>query len=151
MKYIPLCQGRGKVFALWVEGFQVRNPIPLKIRRALGLLNAKSYIGSKRPPAGVVRKFGERGVSSCVVLVVCPWFKIARFVPRIASKRHLNITKLKYPSVTLDLSLTENGGNNKKIHIFLWSEDLLSPELSKFYYTFFQPGIEIVMQVFLNT
>ncbi|GBN90425.1 hypothetical protein AVEN_61885-1 [Araneus ventricosus] len=40
-------------------GFQFRKPIPLKIRRVLGLLHVKSYIGAKRPPAGVVRKFGE--------------------------------------------------------------------------------------------
>ncbi|GBN89144.1 hypothetical protein AVEN_182994-1 [Araneus ventricosus] len=40
-------------------GLQVRNPIPLKIRRAWGLLHAKSYVVAKRPPVGVAWKFGE--------------------------------------------------------------------------------------------
>ncbi|GBN14704.1 hypothetical protein AVEN_157083-1 [Araneus ventricosus] len=30
-------------------GFLVRNPIPLKIRRVLGLLNVKSYVGGQTP------------------------------------------------------------------------------------------------------
>ncbi|GBM11345.1 hypothetical protein AVEN_13575-1 [Araneus ventricosus] len=51
----------GKIWALGVEGFQVRNPIPLKIRRVCDLFNFKSYIRLKRPPVGVVRKFGEEG------------------------------------------------------------------------------------------
>ncbi|GBN54419.1 hypothetical protein AVEN_63395-1 [Araneus ventricosus] len=38
---------------------QVRNPIPLKIRRLWGLLHVKPYVVGKRLPAGVVRKFGE--------------------------------------------------------------------------------------------
>ncbi|GBM40075.1 hypothetical protein AVEN_23162-1 [Araneus ventricosus] len=33
-------------------GSQVRNPIPLKIRRRWGLLKSKSYVVAKRPPAG---------------------------------------------------------------------------------------------------
>ncbi|GBM62291.1 hypothetical protein AVEN_113329-1 [Araneus ventricosus] len=45
---------------LWGRRFQIRNPIPLKIRRVWGLLHAKSYVVVKRPPVGVVRKFGER-------------------------------------------------------------------------------------------
>ncbi|GBM26307.1 hypothetical protein AVEN_66538-1 [Araneus ventricosus] len=44
---------------------RVRNPIPLKIRRVLGLLHVKTYVKVKRPSAGVVRKFGE-GVSAQV-------------------------------------------------------------------------------------
>ncbi|GBL75254.1 hypothetical protein AVEN_194484-1 [Araneus ventricosus] len=44
-------------------GFQVRNLIPLKICRIWGLLHAKSYVASKCPPAGVLRKLGERGIS----------------------------------------------------------------------------------------
>ncbi|GBM73501.1 hypothetical protein AVEN_74764-1 [Araneus ventricosus] len=40
-------------------GFQVRNPFLLKIRRVWGLLQAKSYVGAKRPPVGVAWKFGE--------------------------------------------------------------------------------------------
>ncbi|GBM56773.1 hypothetical protein AVEN_127117-1 [Araneus ventricosus] len=46
----------GKVSA---GGFQARNPIPLKIRRVLGLLHVKSYVGAKLPPVVVVRKFGK--------------------------------------------------------------------------------------------
>ncbi|GBM83336.1 hypothetical protein AVEN_101099-1 [Araneus ventricosus] len=49
----------GKVSALGPEGSMVRNPIPLKIRRVWGLLHAKSYAVAKRPPVGVVRKFGD--------------------------------------------------------------------------------------------
>ncbi|GBL91110.1 hypothetical protein AVEN_184475-1 [Araneus ventricosus] len=49
----------GKASALRQKGFQVRNPIPLKIRRVLGELHLKSYVMAKRPPAGVMRKFGE--------------------------------------------------------------------------------------------
>ncbi|GBM63673.1 hypothetical protein AVEN_112837-1 [Araneus ventricosus] len=40
-------------------GFQVRNPIPPKIRRVWGLLPLKSYVVPKRPPVGVVRKLGK--------------------------------------------------------------------------------------------
>ncbi|GBM17978.1 hypothetical protein AVEN_238380-1 [Araneus ventricosus] len=50
--------------------FQVRDPIPLKIRRVWGLLHAAPYVVVKRPPAGVVRKLGEGGASSGVVLAV---------------------------------------------------------------------------------
>ncbi|GBM91094.1 hypothetical protein AVEN_135113-1 [Araneus ventricosus] len=41
-----------------LEGFQVRNPVPLNIHLVLDLLNIKSYGGVHRPPSGVVRKFG---------------------------------------------------------------------------------------------
>ncbi|GBM77268.1 hypothetical protein AVEN_265574-1, partial [Araneus ventricosus] len=51
------------------SGPEVRNPIPLKIRRVWGLLHAKSYVGSKRPPVAVARKFGEGDPGSGVVLV----------------------------------------------------------------------------------
>ncbi|GBM72179.1 hypothetical protein AVEN_184510-1, partial [Araneus ventricosus] len=51
-------------------GFQFRNPIPLKIRRVLGLLHVKSYVMAKRPPVGVAWKFGEGGAISGVVLVI---------------------------------------------------------------------------------
>ncbi|GBM53665.1 hypothetical protein AVEN_51506-1 [Araneus ventricosus] len=47
-------------------GFKVRNPIPLKIRRVLGLLHAKSYVRGQTSFVGVVRKFGE-GVSAQVL------------------------------------------------------------------------------------
>ncbi|GBN69000.1 hypothetical protein AVEN_44080-1 [Araneus ventricosus] len=39
----------GKVSALGARGFQVRNPIPLKIRRVLVPLHAKSYVGGQTP------------------------------------------------------------------------------------------------------
>ncbi|GBO37019.1 hypothetical protein AVEN_18994-1, partial [Araneus ventricosus] len=41
------------------EGFQVRNTIAMKIRQILGILDVKSYVGIKCPPADVLRKFGE--------------------------------------------------------------------------------------------
>ncbi|GBO11141.1 hypothetical protein AVEN_209069-1 [Araneus ventricosus] len=43
-------------------GLQVRNPIPPKVRRVWGLLQAKSYTTTKRPPSEDWRK-GE-GVST---------------------------------------------------------------------------------------
>ncbi|GBN38559.1 hypothetical protein AVEN_9045-1 [Araneus ventricosus] len=46
----------GKVLASKPESSR---PSPLKIRRVLGLLHVKSYVGVKRPPSGVVGKFGE--------------------------------------------------------------------------------------------
>ncbi|GBM12961.1 hypothetical protein AVEN_164012-1 [Araneus ventricosus] len=57
----PYGRGGLAVRSRRAEGFQVRNPIPLKIRRVLGLLYAKSYVkgGAKCPPLGVMRKFGE--------------------------------------------------------------------------------------------
>ncbi|GBM55587.1 hypothetical protein AVEN_74542-1 [Araneus ventricosus] len=49
----------GKVSILRHGELQARNPIPLKLRGVWGLLHAKSYVVAKRPPVGVVRKFGE--------------------------------------------------------------------------------------------
>ncbi|GBO09197.1 hypothetical protein AVEN_202051-1, partial [Araneus ventricosus] len=49
----------GKVSALEAGGFQVRNPIPLKIRRVWGLLHVKSYLMAKCPPVAVAWKFGK--------------------------------------------------------------------------------------------
>ncbi|GBM70642.1 hypothetical protein AVEN_117351-1 [Araneus ventricosus] len=49
----------GSEVSVGARGFQVRNPIPLKIRRVRGLFQAKSYVMAKHPPAGVVLKFGE--------------------------------------------------------------------------------------------
>ncbi|GBN92918.1 hypothetical protein AVEN_143447-1 [Araneus ventricosus] len=66
-------EGRGGLVVrsgLGAGGLQVRNPIPLKIRRVCGLLHAKSYVVVKRPPVGVAWKFGEGGASSGVVLVI---------------------------------------------------------------------------------
>ncbi|GBN42049.1 hypothetical protein AVEN_112849-2-1, partial [Araneus ventricosus] len=51
-------------------GFQARNPIPLKISHVWDLLHVKSYVVAKRPPVGVVWKFGEGSASSGVVLVI---------------------------------------------------------------------------------
>ncbi|GBO00749.1 hypothetical protein AVEN_213476-1 [Araneus ventricosus] len=59
---IPRTGSRGGLVLrsrLWGGGFQVRNPIPLKIRRVWSLLNAKSYVVAKRPPVGVEWKLGE--------------------------------------------------------------------------------------------
>ncbi|GBM75169.1 hypothetical protein AVEN_99567-1 [Araneus ventricosus] len=75
----------------------VRDPIVLKIRRVLGLLHAKSYVGVKRPPAGVVQKFG--GVGSPVEVSFSLSDRGSKLrgqsqnIPRVASKRDLNITK----------------------------------------------------------
>ncbi|GBL87179.1 hypothetical protein AVEN_270469-1 [Araneus ventricosus] len=52
----PRCPS-GEVFTSGPEGFQARNPIPLKIRRVWGLLHVKSHVETKFPSAGVVRKF----------------------------------------------------------------------------------------------
>ncbi|GBO31813.1 hypothetical protein AVEN_69066-1, partial [Araneus ventricosus] len=70
----------------------IRNPIPLEIRRLWDLLNAKSYVVAKRPPAGVARKFGE------VVPAQVSYDSGSKLrgpslnSPRIASKRDVNIT-----------------------------------------------------------
>ncbi|GBN86453.1 hypothetical protein AVEN_240811-1 [Araneus ventricosus] len=45
----------GRVSALGPEGFRFE----IRIRRAWGLLHAKSYIVAKRPPVGVAWKLGE--------------------------------------------------------------------------------------------
>ncbi|GBN08657.1 hypothetical protein AVEN_257547-1 [Araneus ventricosus] len=74
-------------------GFQVRNPIPMKIH----LLHVKSYVVAKCPPVGVAWKFGE-GVpaqkssssSDCGSKLRGP----SQNSPRVASKRDVNITKL---------------------------------------------------------
>ncbi|GBM33307.1 hypothetical protein AVEN_101636-1 [Araneus ventricosus] len=50
----------GKGLDFGVGGFQVRSPIPLKIRHVLGLLHVKSCVGVKRPPVGVVQKYPHR-------------------------------------------------------------------------------------------
>ncbi|GBN44362.1 hypothetical protein AVEN_40707-1 [Araneus ventricosus] len=50
----------GKVSTSEPEGPGFQILIPLKIRRVLGLLHVKSYVGAKRSLGGVVRKFGER-------------------------------------------------------------------------------------------
>ncbi|GBM61719.1 hypothetical protein AVEN_120568-1 [Araneus ventricosus] len=76
-------------------GSQVRNPIPLKIRRVWGLLHAKSYVVAKRPPVGVARKFGE-GVPAQVSSSSSDRGSKLRGpslnIHRVASKRDVNIT-----------------------------------------------------------
>ncbi|GBM61464.1 hypothetical protein AVEN_96573-1 [Araneus ventricosus] len=57
----------GKVSAL---GPEVRDAIPLNIRRALEQLQLNHTYGGKRPPVGVVRKLIEGDASSDVILVI---------------------------------------------------------------------------------
>ncbi|GBN67076.1 hypothetical protein AVEN_98330-1 [Araneus ventricosus] len=52
-----------KVSTSDLEGFQVRNPSSLKIRRVLGCYTLNHTQGDKRPPAGVVWRFGDRSAS----------------------------------------------------------------------------------------
>ncbi|GBO44666.1 hypothetical protein AVEN_167398-1 [Araneus ventricosus] len=74
---------------------QVRNTVPLKIRRVWGLLHAKSYVVAKRPPVGV-RGSLERGVpaqvssssSDCGSELRGPSLSS----PRVAIKRDVNLT-----------------------------------------------------------
>ncbi|GBL83992.1 hypothetical protein AVEN_23495-1 [Araneus ventricosus] len=100
----------GKVSALGTAGFQVRNPIPLKIRRVWGLLHVKSYVVVKRPPVGVAWNFGE-GVPAQVSSSSSDRGSKLRgpfqYSPRVASKRDVNITKTKKKSrrVILDLKI----------------------------------------------
>ncbi|GBL90991.1 hypothetical protein AVEN_184387-1 [Araneus ventricosus] len=86
----------GKVSALGPR-FQVRNPIPLKIRRVWGLLHAKSYVVAKRPPVGVAWKFGEgvpAQVSSSSSDLGSKLRGPSQNSHRVASKRDVNISKL---------------------------------------------------------
>ncbi|GBM65344.1 hypothetical protein AVEN_157572-1 [Araneus ventricosus] len=66
----------GKVSASRLEGSKCDSAVHV------GLLHSKSYIGTKHPVAGVVRKFGEGGAISGIVLVIGPRFKIARSIPK---------------------------------------------------------------------
>ncbi|GBM49616.1 hypothetical protein AVEN_248995-1 [Araneus ventricosus] len=77
------------------ERAQARNPIPLMIRRVLGLLHAKSCVGAKPPPAGVVRKFrGEvpPQVSSSSSYRGSKLRGPSQNSPRVASIRGVNVT-----------------------------------------------------------
>ncbi|GBM01308.1 hypothetical protein AVEN_170356-1 [Araneus ventricosus] len=89
----------GKVSASGPESFHVGNPIPLNIRRVLGLFRAKSYVGVKRPPSGVALKFGE-GVPAQVSSLPSDRGSQLRGPsqnsPRVASKRDVNIPKLNF-------------------------------------------------------
>ncbi|GBO04806.1 hypothetical protein AVEN_217623-1 [Araneus ventricosus] len=72
--------------------------IPLKIRRASGLLNVKSYVGgTKYPVVGVVRKFGWEvpcQVSSTLLGRGSKLRGPSQNSPRAALKWDINITKL---------------------------------------------------------
>ncbi|GBN20596.1 hypothetical protein AVEN_131540-1 [Araneus ventricosus] len=62
---IMLRKGRGVLVVRSrprAEGLHVRNPIPPKIRLVCGPVHAQSGIVGKRPPIGVVGKFGEKKV-----------------------------------------------------------------------------------------
>ncbi|GBL80941.1 hypothetical protein AVEN_26345-1 [Araneus ventricosus] len=77
--------------------FQVRNPIPLMIRRVWGLLHA----AAEMPPADVMRKFGE-GVRAQVSSSSSdsgsklrgPAILSSQNSLRVVSKRAINIIKL---------------------------------------------------------
>ncbi|GBN88978.1 hypothetical protein AVEN_31788-1 [Araneus ventricosus] len=68
-------------------------PIPLKIRRVLGLLHVKSYVRVRRPLAGVVRKPGEAWL--CEVSSSSSDVKIKKVrsqnSPFVASKRDVKL------------------------------------------------------------
>ncbi|GBL90557.1 hypothetical protein AVEN_179468-1 [Araneus ventricosus] len=89
-----------KVSALGPEGFQVRNPILLKIRHVLGLLHVKSYV---REPSvlplvwcGSSEKEGVPAqVSSSSSDQGSKLRDPSQNSPRVASKRDVNITKTK--------------------------------------------------------
>ncbi|GBM41856.1 hypothetical protein AVEN_8528-1 [Araneus ventricosus] len=77
--------------------FQVRNPIPLKIRSVWGLLHAKSYVAASRSPVGVTWKLGEglpAQVSSSSSDRGLKLQDPSQNSLRVASKRDVNITKL---------------------------------------------------------
>ncbi|GBN94595.1 hypothetical protein AVEN_271156-1 [Araneus ventricosus] len=70
-------------------GSQVRNPIPLKIRRAWGLLHSKSYIVAKRPPVG---EGVPAQVSSSSSDVGSKLRSQSLNSPRVSSKWDVNLT-----------------------------------------------------------
>ncbi|GBO16526.1 hypothetical protein AVEN_70928-1 [Araneus ventricosus] len=76
-------------------GPQVRNPIPPNIGRVWGPLHAKSYVVAIRPPAAVVRKFGEGAPAQASSSSSDRGSKLRgsslNNLP-IASKRNVNIT-----------------------------------------------------------
>ncbi|GBM68736.1 hypothetical protein AVEN_263562-1 [Araneus ventricosus] len=75
---------------------EARNPIPPKIHRVWGRLQAKSYIVAKRPPVGVARKFGEgvpAQVSSSSSDLGSKLRGPSLNSPRVASKRESHLTQ----------------------------------------------------------
>ncbi|GBM20786.1 hypothetical protein AVEN_108239-1 [Araneus ventricosus] len=92
---LPNLRSRWPSGNVWTGGSQVRNPIPLKIRRVWGLLHAKSYVVAKRPPVGVARKFGEGMPAQASSSPSERGSKLRGPSPnslRVASKRDVNIT-----------------------------------------------------------
>ncbi|GBN94757.1 hypothetical protein AVEN_92672-1 [Araneus ventricosus] len=79
-----------------IRGSQVRNPIPPKFHRALGLLHAKSYAATKRPPVGVARKLEEGAPSQVSSSSSDRRSKLlgpSLNSPRVTSKRDINLTQ----------------------------------------------------------
>ncbi|GBM98781.1 hypothetical protein AVEN_139132-1 [Araneus ventricosus] len=69
----------------------------LKNRHAWGLLHVKLYVVAKCPPVGAVRKFGEGmpAQMSSSSSDRCLRFRgPSQNIPRVASKRDVNITRL---------------------------------------------------------
>ncbi|GBN81838.1 hypothetical protein AVEN_65577-1 [Araneus ventricosus] len=86
-----------------------QNSIPLMMRIVWDLLHAKSYVVAKRPPAGVVRNFGEEvpdQVSFSSSNSVSKLRSQSQNRPSVASKLDVNITK---PNADLYVNL--NGVN----------------------------------------
>ncbi|GBO46980.1 hypothetical protein AVEN_239323-1, partial [Araneus ventricosus] len=95
--YLRKIGGRGGLVVRSRFRVQARNPIPRKIRHALGLLPAKLCAGPPKPSTGVALTLGERvpaQVSSSSSdrgsKLRCP----SRNGPRVASKRDVNVTNL---------------------------------------------------------
>ncbi|GBN04805.1 hypothetical protein AVEN_270735-1 [Araneus ventricosus] len=83
---------------LWGRRVPGSKPDSPKIRRAWGLLHAKSCPVAKRPPVGVAWKFGEgvpAHVSSSSSDRGSKLRGPSQNSPRVASKRDVNIAKLK--------------------------------------------------------
>ncbi|GBO35833.1 hypothetical protein AVEN_147952-1 [Araneus ventricosus] len=89
----------GKVSTSEPEGFQDQNPIPLKIRRLLGLFHVRSYVDgqtfSRCCGAEVWRGGCQLWCRSRYLNVVQNYEdRDTICIPRVASKRDDNITKL---------------------------------------------------------
>ncbi|GBM68897.1 hypothetical protein AVEN_117468-1 [Araneus ventricosus] len=92
-------QGRCDLEVRCRPRFQVRNPIPLKVRRALGLLNVKSYLrrgqtSSRWCGAVVWREGCQLRCRPRQLTAVSTLRDPSQNSPRVASKRDVNITKL---------------------------------------------------------
>ncbi|GBL95600.1 hypothetical protein AVEN_24811-1 [Araneus ventricosus] len=106
-------------------------PISLKIRHVLGLLHIKSDVGTKRPPADVVRKFGEGVPAHVSSSSFDRGSKLSGPSPnssRVASKRDINITKAKLKTTiiyrdSLHSKIRENVGTGAS---FIYRDSLKS-------------------------